>query len=234
MTESPISSVATFLGLISERHFTSSRGQWVFRGHSDTKYELKPSVGRGGHTSTTNAKYEKSLFEIFKREAGMYLSPAPASDWEWLAIAQHHGLPTRLLDWSHSPLVALYFAVSSSANESGEVFALNAPTKTSESVISGSPFEIRRVTKYYPNMVSPRIRAQEGLFVVCSDPSSSIEKELRSDWKLEKYTIPTEAKERMRYELYRIGVHQSSMFPDVDGLASRIKWQHTANPLDEV
>jgi len=228
-----VDSAAKFLTFTSERYFTSSRGQWVFRGHSDQAYQLRPSVGRGGHTSDSDEKYESSLFRVFKREAGTHLSPVPASDWEWLAVAQHHGLPTRLLDWSHNPLVALYFAVESNDAKPGEVMALNAPTKATERTVTGSPFEISRPSKYYPNIVSPRIRAQEGLFIACSALSSPLDASLRTDWKLQRYTIEAEAKPRLRYELYRLGVHQSSLFPDIDGLAARIRWQHTANPLGE-
>jgi len=231
MLRTVVSTVPGFLALTSERYFTSSRGQWVFRGHSDQAYQLKPSVGRGGHTSRTDEKYESSLFTVFQREAVTHLSPSPTSEWEWLAVAQHHGLPTRLLDWSHSPLVALYFAVASHDTKQGEVIALNAPTKAAERVIDGSPFQISRPAKYYPNLVSPRIRAQEGLFIACSKPTSSLDEALRPDWKIERYSVPAEAKQRLRYELYRLGVHQSALFPDIDGLAARIKWQHSVNPL---
>lgn len=71
------------------------RGRWVFRGLSDAAYSLTPSVGR--ISGEDHAKYEKSLFAMFRREAREYVDPLP-SDWEWLALAQHHGLPTRLLD----------------------------------------------------------------------------------------------------------------------------------------
>ena len=228
-----VDSAAKFLALSSEHYFTSSRGQWVFRGHSDQAYQLRPLVGRGGHTSASDEKYEASLFRVFKREAGTHLSPAPATDWEWLAVAQHHGLPTRLLDWSHNPLVALYFAVATNDAKAGEVLALNAPTKATERSVTGSPFEISRPSKYYPNIVSPRIRAQEGLFIACSSPANALDGNLRTDWKLQRYSVPAEAKQRLRYELYRLGVHQSALFPDIDGLAGRIKWQHTVNPLGD-
>ena len=54
---------------------------------------------------------------------------------------------------------------------------------------------------------------------------------LRDDWKLERFTVPSKAKLRLRYELYRLGIHQASLFPDLDGLSAKIKWQHTVNPL---
>ena len=82
----------------AEQYFREERGRWVFRGHSSSRYELIASVGRGFHTSRDRLKYEASLFDIFYREAKEHLVSVPANDWEWLSLAQHHGLPTRLLD----------------------------------------------------------------------------------------------------------------------------------------
>jgi hypothetical protein len=84
--------------------------------------------------------------------------------------------------------------------------------------------------KYYPNHVTPRIRAQEGLFIVCSELEAPLDRTLRDDWKIECLLIPADAKVRLRYDLYRLGVHGSSLFPDLDGLAARIKWQHSVLP----
>jgi hypothetical protein len=130
-------------------------------------------------------------------------------------------------------LVGLYFAVASNPDLPGEVVALNALTKAGGKVTSGSPFEIKRPTKLYSKILSPRIRAQEGLFVACSHPTSPLDDTLRFDWKLQRYVVPSKAKPRLLYELYRLGVHQSSLFPDIDGLAARIKWQHSVDPLSK-
>lgn len=101
--------------------FTEARGRWVFRGHADRDYTLVPSVGRGRHTSKSRAKYESDLFRIFCREAKGYISTLPTNDWEWLSFAQHHGLPTRMLDWTYNPLMALYFAVEALPAIDGEL-----------------------------------------------------------------------------------------------------------------
>ncbi len=228
-----INNVSELLKITSDNYFTKQRGQWVFRGHSDASFKLIPSVGRGGHTSSTTEKYEKSLFQQFKREARSYLDPLPVNDWEWLSVAQHHGIPTRLLDWSQNPLAALYFAVQTSDESDGELIALNAPLKAPESATSGSPFNHMTAMKCYPNTVSPRIRAQEGLFVICPDPETPLDKKLRKTWRIEKILVPAASKARLRYELYRLGVHESALFPDLDGLAARIKWQHTVPPLSD-
>ena len=210
-----------------------SHGRWVFRGHSDREYSLIPSVGRTCHTSKTRKIYEKSLLDIFCREARGYVDLLP-SDWEWLALARHHGLPTRLLDWSRNPLVALYFAVEKHDSCDGKLLALHAPKKASEEILSKSPFKIERPYKYLPDTLTPRIRAQEGLFVACSEIETPLGKCLPSEWELKEATIPYSKKEEMKYLLFRLGFHASSLFPDLDGLGERLKWQHAIrSPFQE-
>jgi len=226
-----IGSVQDLLDRAYTQFFTMERGQWVFRGHSSVDFKLVPSVGRSSHTSANRAKYEKSLFDIFCREAKGYLTAPPEDEWEWLSIAQHHGLPTRLLDWTHNALVALYFAVEENTACDAALFALHAPRKVGQDVRDGSPFAIDKPAKFYPNIVTSRIRAQEGLFVVCAETEVPLDRSLREGWRILSYVIPASRKERLRYELFRLGVHGSSLFPDIDGLAKRIRWQHSVSPM---
>ena len=80
-----------------------------FRGCTDKDYQLVPSIGRSPFT----VKIEKQLLDAFKQDAVQFMEQQPSSDWEWLLWARHHDLPTRLLDWTESPLVGLYFATHS-------------------------------------------------------------------------------------------------------------------------
>lgn len=92
----------------------------IFRGQR-RYHELLPSIARDPEYVSTETK----IFDEFKREAVPYLTKIPQSDWQWLAVAQHNGLPTRLLDWTRNPLAALWFTVSNPPheNEPGVVWA---------------------------------------------------------------------------------------------------------------
>ena len=86
-----------------------NRSLFVYRGLSSSEFDLKTSLDRHG-----SQNLEKHLLRNFKKYA--QVQPSPTSEWRWLALAQHHGLPTRLLDWTYSPLVALHFATSDFTN----------------------------------------------------------------------------------------------------------------------
>jgi len=87
----PLTSVQDLIQYATRRYFTEPRGRWIFRGHSKAEYDLVPSVGRYKHTAKSRQRYEKGLFDIFRREALAYIAPGPDNDWEWLSLAQHHG-----------------------------------------------------------------------------------------------------------------------------------------------
>lgn len=83
------------------------RSKYVFRGLSDIDYPLLTSLQRLGGTYTG---LERHLLRNFRKYSGRNEATLEYSDWQWLTLAQHHGLPTRLLDWTYSPTVALHFA----------------------------------------------------------------------------------------------------------------------------
>jgi type I restriction enzyme M protein len=91
------------------------RSPYLFRGHADINWELEPAIDRGDFSNAreqiTRKDHERLALEEFKRLALPHLYQLPRDDWEFLALARHHGVPTRLLDWTENPLAALCFAV---------------------------------------------------------------------------------------------------------------------------
>lgn len=99
------------------------RSAYVYRGLSDRAYELKTSLMRLGGEYIA---LERHLLRNFRKYAQRNAVPGD-SVWNWLAVAQHHGLPTRLLDWTYSPYVALHFATANllKFNLDGVIWCVN-------------------------------------------------------------------------------------------------------------
>ncbi len=226
-----VSNYKDFTSTLEDHYFRDERKAWVFRGHSQSSYELVPKVARVNHTSNSLKRFEESIFSFFKRMAHPFLTQPPANDWEWLTLAQHHGLPTRLLDWTYNPFIALYFAIETNPDTDGNVFALKATKRLPDKKIkTDSPFSIKSVYKFVPNQIEKRLVIQEGLFTISPNLDTPLEKSLKPGWELEKLIIPAESKNRLKYILYRQGIHRASLFPGLDGLARHLEWQHSVSP----
>jgi hypothetical protein len=92
------------------------RSPHLFRGHGRADFELASGLVRHGES---HSKLEKHLLRNFKKYAKSHFRAdehQPDNFWHWMTLAQHHGLPTRLLDWTYSPLIAAHFACSEQAN----------------------------------------------------------------------------------------------------------------------
>jgi hypothetical protein len=187
----------------------------LFRGVTSVRHSLAPSVGRKRDGFSYSASGEKALFTDFKREALPFLTSRPVDDWEWLALAQHFGTPTRLLDWSESPYVSLFFAVWGNDEEDAGLYIIPRPEQVDRP--GTDPFKVEKVCFYYPGYVTARLVSQRGLFTVHPDPT-----EIYLPANMKQIVLAKSMKADFRRKLDATGVHHAAIFADLDGLSRRL------------
>jgi len=194
----------------------------IYRGVPDSTYDLIPSVGRWKGPESRRVHFEQQIFEDFKSRALGYLTTLPRNEWEWLFLAQHHGLPTRLLDWSSSPLVALHFALRCDLGCDVAVYALNF----SYGVIShdiprflgDNPLAVQDYAQISPSYINERVERQRSVFTIQRDPWSP----LRDRNQIIKYIFPASARRDMLRKLQYLGVTHCTLTPGLDSLTKDI------------
>jgi hypothetical protein len=228
-----IESVAHYINLINTNEHQHI-AQWFFRGHSDSNYTLTPGLFR---ISPSGGKdVEEYVMTQFKREAIPYLKSIPNDEIEWLTLAQHYGLPTRLLDWTTNPLIALYFAVENYKNDKHANVWMYGVSSThdchSESTWMSRKHSLAGVCEnvIFPKHIDARITNQSGCFTHHADPPVGHqfrpfnEKHGTFDTFL-KLSIDKDVKKDVLNQLYYLGIHRGFIYPGLEGLTSRIKFE---------
>jgi hypothetical protein len=236
-----ISSVSDFLqkleAVLPDEHDIFS----VFRGQGDESWPCLPSIARKPFTS--KAVYRKcdqqprpAEYRLFVRFRDMTIPHQPhwvhastqsEQAWRQLVIAQHYGLPTRLLDWTTKPLVALFFAVEGSRNgdRNGAIFQMEVDRKkmfTVTALAAKNPYpplyqyNTTDVGFFAPPDIDQRVTVQGSLFAIRHNPREPVAES-------PVFTIPSAGKGSILRELRKLGVTRASLFPDMSGAAMSLR-----------
>jgi hypothetical protein len=215
-----------------------------FRGHAKETWELVPSLAR----APAHLKGENALIKRFMQNATPHVEVAPREEWEWIFLMQHHRAYTRLLDWTESPLTALYFAVSNKEHSLDDA-ALWCLDPVELNRAANLKFEFKSeipafgldpvLESYLPSRVNqnpselfpvaivgprntPRMAAQQGTFTINHRLHLPIEK-IRPGKHVWRWIIPAAAKENLLIELEHLSISALTLFPDLDRVADLSK-----------
>ncbi len=260
--------------------------KWAFRGVKSHCSSLEPSIEREARSKSLQwAALETLVISEFKARANSHLlkSSLPRDELTWLADMQHYGVPTRLLDFTYSPYVALYFAIRQPAERKAHAVKLYAVNTTALNlrfsqvasqavrkaggrrppVASLNPddfstdkdmitaeteglrglIEVSLVAKgkqrselnrqgcvsaAVPPSFNPRLTSQQGLFLLNCAEQLTFQDSLtemmgnRTDW-LRSAVIPVAQAPEIEQNLFRMNIHEQSLFPDIEGLSGLIR-----------
>lgn len=237
-----MTSVATLIEQLKEVAHPDYGPPW-YRGHANEEWQLLPCYHR-----LKSPLPERELMGRFRQHANPLVDRPPAvpHDFGWMFLMQHYGVPTRLLDWTESPLIALYFVVNdaspASKRKDGALWILyplllNRYSTREKSYIPSfdddwlANYSVPEYNKMKDNGIlpigaiatrnSPRIQAQLGVFTISHLKKTPIE-DIDNRGHCIKLVVPRAAKASIRQELRALRIGRFQLFPELASIGRAI------------
>lgn len=206
-----------------------------FRGQREA-WPLLPSIARINPRSPI-LDAEKKMLNEFKAKSKKFLKYIPENSWDWLAVAQNYGLPTRLLDWTMDPFIGLWFTVRNPVKDDKKYGTLWIFTPGSVDIVDElfkrRPFSGVRTKVFVPETrnLDKRINAQKGAFTVHKyikedNKFVPLEKNRRYKKKITRINVLPSDFPKLRNELYEKGINDSLLFPDLEGISRTLTYKY--------
>lgn len=242
--------------LIRQRH-----GQWWYRGHACDTWGLVPSVFREHSPEAEQTMIADFMLGAPSRYEGcpnaLDVSGAPGDAGRWICLMQHFGLPTRLLDWSRSPLVAAFFALEEvdAGDKDAAIWILDAvglnqnfygeaailmfhnpfATQILRPAFGLAAQECDQVAAVNGPIVDVKMTLQQARYTIHGD-GRALESRIEEIGSiLKKLIIPQASRASFVNDLWAVGVHRDSIFPDLGSFARALSDTYkNARPFDEL
>lgn len=247
-----VTSLAQYIAYV-ERLLKDDKQVFWFRGHRKSTFVLKPTLFRHKNSRYEEiVKIERKLYREFYNRSPSFDVIQRKDQWDLLFLMQHYRVPTRLLDWTASPLSALFFALfQADEKQDATVWAVN-PAEWNRGMLAdiGNDGEIyatgdQLIEQYHPMsdvktkraeplaiegiINNPRINAQKGKFIIFGQQRYDLEHFAKEcpRWKrhtpLIKILIEKQSIKSIFHSVINFGVTHSTIYPDLEGLALELK-----------
>jgi hypothetical protein len=229
----PIQTVRQFMEKVWDTPKKTHTGKRIFRGQAE-RWPLTPKLFRAHETMSVKEieELEKKLMKAFQEEALYLLPSVPTSPADLTSLAQHHGLPTRLMDWSSNPLMALFFTVENRSPKEPTVWIYDVTEKQlRDGRYTESPSDVELTTIVQPIRHSSRITAQSGWQMIHRFHGNR-ERKVRPLESMEYHrgrmttiTIDPKKAGKIRAELHAMGIHHTTVYGDLGSACKGIAVQ---------